>query len=185
MDLLFGQGGLAYAPFRGSNREIDVISERHRVDASSYHSSSQQRARNFNPVIQKRSFYYNCHPMTPLTLTPLTSLRISRHQIPRYKLLPNTSIQKHPLTSYHSCFPSTATPSDIESHLKSIGVVVPQWRYTMYSRSHFHTTTHEVLCIANGKAKLCMYGFSLQHQSRMHACLQNKSRPGLVIPLQT
>lgn len=25
----------------------------------------------------------------------------------------------------------------------------------MYSTSHFHSTSHEVLCISNGKAKLC------------------------------
>jgi len=26
----------------------------------------------------------------------------------------------------------------------------------MYSQSHFHSTTHEVLCISNGRAKLCI-----------------------------
>lgn len=28
----------------------------------------------------------------------------------------------------------------------------------MYSTSHFHSTTHEVLCIASGAAKLCFGG---------------------------
>ena len=48
-----------------------------------------------------------------------------------------------------------ASASQIESHLSSTGVVDPQWRYTMYSTSHFHSTSHEVLCIASGQAKLC------------------------------
>jgi len=28
----------------------------------------------------------------------------------------------------------------------------------MYSTTHFHSTTHEVLCISSGKAKLCFGG---------------------------
>lgn len=28
----------------------------------------------------------------------------------------------------------------------------------MYSQSHFHSTSHEVLCVAAGKAKLCFGG---------------------------
>lgn len=28
----------------------------------------------------------------------------------------------------------------------------------MYSQSHFHSTTHEVLCVASGKARLCFGG---------------------------
>jgi len=99
--------------------------------------------------------------MTPLTLTPLASLRISTHEIPRYNLIPNTSIQAKPLLIYHSCLPSSATASSIEAHLKETGVVIPQWRYTMYNVSHFHASTHEVLCVFSGQAKLCMLpGFS-------------------------
>ncbi|KAH6673586.1 hypothetical protein B0J14DRAFT_512181 [Halenospora varia] len=90
--------------------------------------------------------------MTRLTLNPVSSLRVSRHQIP------NTSIQNKPLLIYHSCLPASATASSIESHLKDVGVVTPEWRYTMYSRTHFHSTTHEVLCISGGNAKLCFGG---------------------------
>ncbi|KAI5924526.1 RmlC-like cupin domain-containing protein [Camillea tinctor] len=88
---------------------------------------------------------------------PLSSLRVSRHHIPAYNFIPNT-IDK-PLLHYHEAFPrATATTSAIESHLTSIGVVEPQWRFTMYSTTHFHSTTHEVLCISHGKAKLCFGG---------------------------
>ncbi|KAI1472601.1 RmlC-like cupin domain-containing protein [Daldinia caldariorum] len=94
-----------------------------------------------------------------LTPTPLTSLRVSRHFIPAHGLIPNTSIQNKPLLHYHEAFPpSTLTASAIESHLTTVGVVDPQWRYTMYSTTHFHSTTHELLCISSGKARLCFGG---------------------------
>lgn len=96
--------------------------------------------------------------MSRLTLTPLSSLSVSRHLIPSHGLLPNTSIQKHPLLIYHSCLPSIASPTNIEGHLNAVGVVKPQWRYTMYETTHFHSTTHEVLCISQGKARLCFGG---------------------------
>jgi uncharacterized protein YjlB len=91
-------------------------------------------------------------------LTPLSSLKVSAHQIPAHKLTPNTSIQKKPLLIYHSAFPSSTTATEIESHLKKTGVVVPHWRYTMYSTTHFHSITHEVLVVSQGKAKLCFGG---------------------------
>ncbi|MCJ1351723.1 MAG: hypothetical protein MMC33_001707 [Icmadophila ericetorum] len=93
---------------------------------------------------------------TPLTL--LKSLRISSFQIPSFSGIPNTSVQKKPLLVYHSAFPPTVSASAIESHLAQTGVVTPQWRYTMYSTTHFHTTAHEVLCISRGKARLCFGG---------------------------
>lgn len=96
--------------------------------------------------------------MTNLSPNPLNALKISRYQIPAQNLIPNTSIQNKPLVIYHSAFPSSASASGIESHLSAVGVVVPQWRYTMYSTTHFHSTAHEILCISSGKAKLCFGG---------------------------
>ncbi|KAI9693275.1 MAG: hypothetical protein M1822_005271 [Bathelium mastoideum] len=96
-------------------------------------------------------------PSTPLT--PLSSLRTSRHLIPAHSLLPNTSLApSRPLLIYHGAFPSSITASAIEDHLDSVGVVRPAWRYTMYSTTHFHSTAHEVLCIARGSARLCFGG---------------------------
>ncbi|KAG8626406.1 hypothetical protein KVT40_005351 [Elsinoe batatas] len=65
-----------------------------------------------------------------MRLTPLAQLRVSKHNIP-------------------------ACPSALESHFSQVGVVTPQWRYTMYQTSHFHSTSHEVLGISSGSAKLC------------------------------
>lgn len=93
-----------------------------------------------------------------MQLTTVQNLRVSAHQIASHGLVPNTSLQRRPLLIYQSVFPASATASSIESHLRSVGVVTPQWRYTMYSTSHFHSTTHEVLAIASGRAKLCFGG---------------------------
>ena len=94
-----------------------------------------------------------------LTPTPLSALRVSRHGIPAHNLIPNTSIQNKPLLHYHGVFPpGSLTASAVESHLSSVGVVQPQWRFTMYSTTHFHSTTHEVLCVSRGKARLCFGG---------------------------
>ncbi|GAB7359015.1 hypothetical protein MBLNU230_g5088t1 [Neophaeotheca triangularis] len=89
-------------------------------------------------------------------LTPLTSLKVLQHQIPAHNLTPNTSLQHKPLLIYRQVFPSpTTTATQIETHLTQTAVVQPQWRYTMFPYSHFHSTAHEVLCISSGAAKLC------------------------------
>jgi uncharacterized protein YjlB len=89
---------------------------------------------------------------------PLKELKVLRHQIPAHGLIPNTSIQKKPLLIYKSAFPNTdaTTASVVESHLSKTGVVAPQWRYTMYNTSHFHSTSHEVLVVVSrAGARLC------------------------------
>src|SRR5687768_15404745 len=68
--------------------------------------------------------------MTRLKLATLSSLRVSRHQIPAHNLIPNTSIQRNPLLIYHSCIPPSASASSIETHLREVGIVSPQWRYS-------------------------------------------------------
>jgi uncharacterized protein YjlB len=95
-----------------------------------------------------------------LTPRALSSLTVAKHLIPSHNLLPNTSIQHKPLLIYRATFPDdgATNASALESHFTSVGVVSPQWRYTMYTTSHFHSTTHEVLGIAHGKARLCFGG---------------------------
>lgn len=102
-------------------------------------------------------------------LAPLKDLKVLKYQIPAHGLTPNTSIQHKPLMIYKSAFPSSTSASAIESHMSSIGVVTPQWRYTMYSASHFHSTSHEVLGIAHGKARLC-FGHE-ENERRVEAVL--------------
>ncbi|KAH8087861.1 RmlC-like cupin domain-containing protein [Cristinia sonorae] len=94
--------------------------------------------------------------MTATLLRPLSSIHVSQHQIARQGLIPNTSIQHKPLLIYRGAFnPTTLTPDAIEEHITSVGVFAPQWRYTMYRQTHFHSTTHELLVVFRGKAKLC------------------------------
>lgn len=90
-----------------------------------------------------------------IALIPLASPRVSRHQIPSSRHGPNTSIQHRPLLIYHAAFAippassfsaAAAAAASIESNLRSVGLVQSQSRYTMYDVSHFHSTTHEVLC---------------------------------------
>ncbi|KFA73807.1 hypothetical protein S40288_03180 [Stachybotrys chartarum IBT 40288] len=92
------------------------------------------------------------------SLTPLSSLRVSKHLIPASSRAPNTSVQHKPVLIYHFAFPSPSSAAAIEAHLRHIGVVVPQWRFTMYDTSHYHSTTHEVLCVSHGRARLCLGG---------------------------
>ncbi|KAF2204066.1 hypothetical protein GQ43DRAFT_438268 [Delitschia confertaspora ATCC 74209] len=92
----------------------------------------------------------------PLKPIPLSTLKYSTHHIPSHSLLPNTTT--HPLYIYHRSFPPGTSPSAIESHLSTMGVVTPVWRYTMYRQTHYHSTSHELLCIYQGSAKLCFGG---------------------------
>ena len=91
-------------------------------------------------------------------ITPLKDLRVSSYTIPAFDRIPNSSIQKKPLLIYHGAFHPGASAFTVEAHLTTVGVVTPQWRYTMYGQSHFHSTAHEVLCVFAGKAKLCFGG---------------------------
>lgn len=98
-----------------------------------------------------------------VSVASLSTLRISKHLIPAHDGLPNSSILHKPLLIYHSAFAAddeknTVSTSAVESHLTSIGVVVPHWRYSMYPTTHFHSTTHEVLCVTSGRARLCFGG---------------------------
>lgn len=60
--------------------------------------------------------------------------------------------------------------SAVESRLTSIGVVMPQWRYSMYPTTHLHSSTHEDLCVSSGRAKLCFGGE--QNPSRVEATVE-------------
>ncbi|CRG89686.1 hypothetical protein PISL3812_06725 [Talaromyces islandicus] len=91
-----------------------------------------------------------------MSFRPPSDIKVSQHHIPAWKRIPNTSIHNKPLLIYHSAF--TASASQLSARLKEIDVVIPQWQYSMYRQSHFHSTTHEVLGIISGRACLCFGG---------------------------
>lgn len=104
-----------------------------------------------------------------MSFKPPSSIRVSSHFIPAHSGIPNTSIQNKPLLIYHSAF--DASVAQLSSRLKDVGVVVPQWQYTMYRQTHFHSTTHEVLGIISGRARLCFGGE--QNPGRVEPVVEN------------
>lgn len=91
-----------------------------------------------------------------MTFNLPTNIQVTYRQIPEWKRVPNTSIQSKPVIIYHGAF--DATSAQLSRRLEDIGEVVPQWTYTMYSETHFHSTTHEVLGVVAGRAHLCFGG---------------------------
>lgn len=85
-----------------------------------------------------------------------SEIQVTIRQIPKWERIPNTSIQSKPLLIYHGAF--NASPSELQDHLESVGEVEPQWVYGMFPQSHFHSTTHEVLGVVSGSARLCFGG---------------------------
>lgn len=91
-----------------------------------------------------------------MTIQPPSEIQITSRQIPRWERIPNTSIQSKPLLIYHQAFDASADA--LSKHLDKIGEVSPSWVYTMYSQTHFHSTSHEVLGVVSGSARLCFGG---------------------------
>ncbi|KAJ6109336.1 hypothetical protein N7486_001570 [Penicillium sp. IBT 16267x] len=91
-----------------------------------------------------------------MTFNPASEIQITCRHIAPWGRIPNTSIQHKPLMIYHDAF--NATPGELERRLQAVGVVKPQWTYTMYRETHFHSTTHEVLGVVAGCARLCFGG---------------------------
>ncbi|WVQ65262.1 uncharacterized protein L199_003436 [Kwoniella botswanensis] len=96
--------------------------------------------------------------MAPLTPMTLSSLKVSKHHIPAYQNFPNTSLRPYPFMIYHSAYPSSLSPTSVEQHISSMGIVKPAWRYTMYGQHHYHSTVDEVLVVVDGSARLCFGG---------------------------
>ncbi|KIR69792.1 cupin domain-containing protein [Cryptococcus deuterogattii CA1014] len=84
--------------------------------------------------------------MSPLAPTPLSTLRVTKKQIPSYRNFPNTALHHHPLMIYHSAYPSSLTAEQVEKHLSLVGV------------HHYHSNTHELLVVVSGAGTLCFGG---------------------------
>ncbi|KAL4780865.1 RmlC-like cupin domain-containing protein [Aspergillus varians] len=89
-------------------------------------------------------------------LKPPSEVQIISRQIPQWERIPNTSIQSKPLMIYHQAF--NASADALSKHLENIGEVFPSWVYNMYCQTHFHSTSHEVLGVVSGSARLCFGG---------------------------
>ncbi|RDW76692.1 cupin domain-containing protein [Aspergillus mulundensis] len=89
-------------------------------------------------------------------IKPPSEIQITSRQIRQWERIPNTSIQSKPLMVYHQAF--DASSDELSKHLEKIGEVSPSWTYSMYTQTHFHSTSHEVLGVVSGSAKLCFGG---------------------------
>nr|KIR87551.1 hypothetical protein I308_02496 [Cryptococcus tetragattii IND107] len=67
--------------------------------------------------------------MSPLAPNPLSTLRVTKKQIPSYRNFPNTALHHHPLMIYYSAYPSSLTAEQVEKHLSLVGV------------HHYHSNT--------------------------------------------
>ncbi|KAL2833088.1 hypothetical protein BJY01DRAFT_239615 [Aspergillus pseudoustus] len=70
-----------------------------------------------------------------MSIKPHSGIEITYRQIPKWERIPNASLQSKPLMIYHQA-----------------------WVYSMYSETHFHSTTHEVLGVVSGSTRLCVGG---------------------------
>ncbi|KAK6352643.1 hypothetical protein TWF730_009461 [Orbilia blumenaviensis] len=86
-----------------------------------------------------------------------SQISIEKHQIPRHKLIPNTSLHGIPFMHYKSAFPKDTDAGLVEETLRT-NSWNPSWRYTMYTKSHFHSTTHEALVVISGSAEILLGG---------------------------
>lgn len=114
-------------------------------------------------------------------LTALKDLKVLKHQIPAYGLTPNTSIQNKPLLIYKSAFPHEVTTDDIEKQLRSVGVVSPQWRFTMYQRNHFHVGAFTD-CKTTANPGVANYSC---RQHPMKSWVSHTAKPGFVSAMKT
>lgn len=109
-----------------------------------------------NPLICSNKFSKVLQPISNMSFNPPSSVQVTSRQIPKWERIPNTSIQSKPLLIYHKAF--TASPSELSARFEQAGEVIPQWVYSMYKQTHFHSTTHEVLGVVSGRARLCFGG---------------------------
>jgi len=70
----------------------------------------------------------------------------------------NVPNSKFPVLIYRSVLPTSASPPSVD--LNTIKALFtqndwePQWESGMYRRSHYHSTTHEALCVFQGSARV-------------------------------
>ncbi|KAK6514104.1 hypothetical protein TWF506_008528 [Arthrobotrys conoides] len=106
--------------------------------------------RYFNVLSRKFDF-------TAKMANPRCDINIEKYQIPRYERVPNTSLHDIPFIHYKYAFPKPTNADKIEDVLRT-NSWTPSWRYTMYTDSHFHSTTHEALVVISGTAKILIGG---------------------------
>ncbi|DBA90534.1 hypothetical protein WJX77_001132 [Trebouxia sp. C0004] len=74
---------------------------------------------------------------------------------------PNCSIQKLPVLIYKSAFDASGNPSELANKIEetfSNNGFPPQWRFGLYEYPHYHSTSHEILGVFKGSARVRLGG---------------------------
>lgn len=74
---------------------------------------------------------------------------------------PNCSIQNLPVLIYKSAFSSSGSPAELASkieHTFTKNGFPPQWRFGLYEYPHYHSTSHEILGVFKGSARVRLGG---------------------------
>ncbi len=70
---------------------------------------------------------------------------------------PNCSIQNLPVLIYKSAFAASGSPSELANMIEETfdnNGFPPQWRFGLYEYPHYHSTSHEILGVFRGSARV-------------------------------
>lgn len=70
---------------------------------------------------------------------------------------PNCSIQNLPVLIYKSAFAASGNPSELANKIEETfdkNGFPPQWRFGLYGYPHYHSTSHEILGVFKGSARV-------------------------------
>ena len=82
---------------------------------------------------------------------------VATHMVNDDGQFPNCSIQNLPVLIYKSAFPSSGNPSELANKIKETFTkhgFPPQWRFGLYEYPHYHSTSHEILGVFKGSARV-------------------------------
>ena len=70
---------------------------------------------------------------------------------------PNCSVQNLPVLIYKSAFAASGSPSELANKIEETfdnNGFPPQWRFGLYEYPHYHSTSHEILGVFRGSARV-------------------------------
>ena len=70
---------------------------------------------------------------------------------------PNCSVQNLPVLIYKSAFAASGSPSELANKIEETfdnNGFPPQWRFGLYEYPHYHSTSHEILGVLRGSARV-------------------------------
>ena len=87
----------------------------------------------------------------------MTACNIATYIVNDDGQFPNCSIQNLPVLIYKSAFLSSGSPSELADKIEKTFTnngFPPQWRFGLYEYPHYHSTSHEILGVFKGSARV-------------------------------